>query len=137
MPDPVNVDAWMRWEADRLNAGLVTRTRSLAALLKDEDRRIETRDGDVLHLSRTALERIAAVCSPSEREKLRLPITLHFSADVGDSAYVTDELAAAVLHRLEGWGDAYAFRDGKMWIPHSLAVDLLLRYEGVVQRLFL
>lgn len=74
---------------------------------------------------------------PPTAERLRLPITLNFPADVPDSAYVIDEQGADVLHRLEGWGDAYPYRDGKMWIPVSLAVDLLLRFEGVLQRLMM
>lgn len=131
------IEAWMRWESDRLNAGFVTRPKSLRALLDDASPALETREGDRFDVDRDILVRIAAVCSPSDRERLRLPITLHFSADVGDAAYVTDDLAADVLHRLEGWGDAYPHRDGRMWLPRSLAVDLLLRYDGAIQRLLL
>lgn len=133
MPDARQIDVWMRWEFEKLNAGIVTRTKSLNALL--ETPRLETREGEAIDLERHILERVASVCTGQERERVRLPITLHFSADVSDSAFVTDELAADVLHRLEGWGAAYPYRNGKMWIPQSLAVDLLLRYGGVLQRL--
>lgn len=135
MPDPRSIDVWMRWEFDRLNAGVVTRLKSLRALLDDPG--LQTKDGEPHHIDALVLARFAGVCSPPEQERLRLPITVHFSADVEDSAYVIDELAADVLHRLEGWGGAYPFRDGRMWIPHSLAVDLLLRYGGALQRLML
>lgn len=126
----------MRWEFDKLNAGVVTRPRPLRALLEDPNARLETRDGVPYEVERTALERLAAACTPEERERLRLPVTLHFPADA-DSAYVLDELAAGVLRRLEGWGPAYPFRDGKIWLPQSLAVDMLLRYGGALQRLML
>lgn len=136
MPDPRGVDAWIRWEFETLNAGLVIKPRSLRSLLEDASP-LRTRDGEPHAVTREVLERFATVCAPAERERLRLPITLHFSADVPDSAYVIDPLAAEALHRLEGWGAAYPFRDGKMWLPQSLAVDLLLRYGGALQRLVL
>lgn len=135
VPDARQLDLWMRWEFEKLNAGIVTRPKTLRVLL--ETPRLETRDGDVLELDPQFLNRVAEVCTVSERERLRLPLTLHFSADVPDSAFVIDELGADVLRRLEGWGDAYPYRDGKMWLPQSLAVDLLLRYGGVLQRLIL
>jgi uncharacterized protein (UPF0216 family) len=135
VPDPHAIDVWMRWEFNTLNAGLVTRPKSVRALR--DDPRLETKDGTVLEVDPGVLERFAAVCTPAEQDRLRLPITLHFSADVPDSAYVIDELAAEVLHRIEGWGAAYRFRDGRMWLPLSLAVDLLLRYGGTLQRVML
>ena len=133
MQDPRRIDVWMRWEFEKLNAGLVTRPKSLRRLL--EVPRLETREGDPIDLDRPTLERVASVCTAREQDRLRLPVTVHFSADVADSAFVLDELAADVLHRLEGWGEAYPYRDGKMWLPQSLAVDLLLRYGGALQRL--
>lgn len=124
----------MRWEFDHLNLGIVTKPKSLRTLL-EPDAHLETRDGDSYDVDRAVLTRLADACSPPEREGLRIPITIHFTADVPDTAYVIDELAANVLHRLEGWGPAYPYRDGKMWIPASVAVDILLRYGGALQRL--
>lgn len=135
MPEPRRIDVWMRWEFEKLNAGVVTRPKSLRTLL--DSPKLETREGDVIDLDQRILDRLAAACTGREQDRLRLPITIHFSADVADSAFVLDELAADVLHRLEGWGDAYPYRDGKMWLPQSLAVDLLLRYGGVLQRLMM
>lgn len=135
--DARRLDVWMRWEFEALNAGFVTKPKSLRALLDEPGVLLETRDGEPHLIEPAALQRFAAVCSPRERDRLRLPITFHFSADVSDAAYVIDELAAEVLHRLEGWGPAYPYRDGRMWLPQSLAVDLLLRYGGALQRLLL
>jgi len=135
MTDPHGIDVWMRWGSDRLNAGIVTRPKSLRALLAGEA--LRTRDGEPYDVDRHALERLAAACRPEDLDALRLPITLHFSADVTDSAYVLDGVAADVLRRVEGWGAAFPFRDGRMWLPQSLAVDLLLRYGGALQRLML
>lgn len=135
MPDAREIDVWMRWEFEKLNAVLVTRPKTLRVLL--ETPRLETQGGEIIDLDARVLARIAGVCTPRERERLRLPVTVHVSADVPDSAFVIDELAADVLHRLEAWGDAYPYRGGRMWIPQSLAVDLLLRYGGVLQRLMM
>ncbi len=135
MTDPRGIDVWMRWESDRLNAGIVTRPKSLRTLLAGEA--LRTRDGQPYDVDRHALDRLAAACRPEDLDALRLPITLHFSADVADSAYVLDGVAADVLRRVEGWGAAFPFRDGRMWLPQSLAVDLLLRYGGALQRLML
>ncbi|HYS71989.1 MAG TPA: DUF61 family protein [Thermoplasmata archaeon] len=135
MPDPRVVDVWMRWEFDKLNAGIVQRPRTLSSLLRGET--LQTREGEAYHVERPILERLAAACSSEEAGRLRLPVSVHFSADVADAAFVIDALAADVLRRLEGWGPAYPFRDGRMWLPHSLAVDLLFRYGGALQRLML
>lgn len=135
--DADRLDVWMRWEYDRLNAGVVARTRSLRALLEEPRPRVQARDGTDVEFDRSALEAMAAVCTEDERGQLRLPVTVRFPADVEDSAYLTDELASAILRRIEGWGEAYPYRDGRMWLPRSLAVDLILRYGGTIQRLFL
>lgn len=135
--DEDRLDAWMRWEYDRLNAGVVAHTKPLRDLLEEPRPHVVARDGTEVELERSALEAMAAVCTEDERERLRLPITIRFPADVGDSAYMADDLASAVLHRVEGWGEAYPHRDGRTWLPRSLAVDLILRYGATIQRLFL
>lgn len=137
VPDRPWIDVWMRWEADRLNVGTVVRPKTLHALLAEPSPRLTTREGEDVELDRSVLNRIAGACRSPNEERLRLPITLHITADVSDSAYVRDELAAEVLRRLEGWGPAYPYRDGKMWIPLSIAMDLVLRYRGAVQPLLL
>ena len=96
---------------------------------------LETKDGAPYEVDRAVLERLAASCTREERARLRLPVTIHFSGESEDSAYIIDPLAAEVLHRLEGWGAAYPFRDGRMGLPQSLAVDLLSKYRGALQRL--
>ena len=132
MPDARGIDVWMRWEFDKLNAGVVIHPKSLRSLLSRREE-LRSREGDVHDIDPAVLERFARACTPSEQERLRLPVTLHFSGDVTDSAYVVDELGAEVLHRLEGWGDAYRFREGRMWLPQSLAVDLMSRYSGALR----
>ncbi len=136
MRDPRSLDVWLRWESDTLNAGVVARTRSLRDLLEGRAD-LRTKRGDAYPIDAGVLERLAAACSPEERDRLRLPVTIRFGAEVADSAYMTDALAAEILRRIEAWGETYLFRDGRAWLPRSLAVDLILRYGGALQPLIL
>jgi len=135
--DPGFVDRWMEREGRNLNAGLVTAKKSLAALLQEERPACRTREGDEWPIDRRALERLSVAARPGEAEALRLPIALHFASDLEDSCYLTDDVAAAVLRKAEGFGPAFPFREGRMYVPLSLGVDLVSRYKGAIQQVFL
>jgi len=45
-------------------------------------------------------------------------------------------IGAKALRALEKFDHAFPFRDGRMAVPHSLAVDLTRRYGGVLQLAF-
>jgi len=135
--NPRVLEKWMAHELASFHKGLVARRKSLKTLLGEEEPSCETRDGGVYLFDRPSLEVLALVCSESEIEKLRLPIILHFDLDVSDQCYINDKVAADVLRKLEGFGDAYPMRDGKMWLPNSLAAALMRRYKTIFQRLFL
>src|SRR6266540_48014 len=70
------------------------------------------------------------------RGESRLPITLLVSGDSADSAVLADALAAKALRALEKFDRAFPFRDGRMMLPHSLAVDIVRRLGGTVQLAF-
>src|SRR6266540_734314 len=53
-----------------------------------------------------------------------------------DSAVLADALAAKALRALEKFDRAFPFRDGRMMLPHSLAVDIVRRLGGTVQLAF-
>lgn len=136
MASPGGVDRWVAFELGRLNAGLVTEKKSLARLRTEARPVCRTREGGEHAFDRDALERLAAVLAPDEAEALRLPITVFASGDFEDSTYVNDVLAAKALHALEGFGSAFPFRDGRMYLPHSLAIDLVRRSGGTLQVAF-
>jgi len=128
-------DRWVAFELGRLNAGLVTEKKSLARLLEEPEPACRTRD-DALHpFEPQALARFAAVLTPDEATALRLPLTLLVLGD-SDEARLTDELGAKALKMIEKFDRAFAFRDGRMALPHSLAVDLVRRHGGVLQLAF-
>ncbi len=118
-----------------LHQGLVTRKRTLQDLLEDEEPKCVTREGEDYAFQGEVLDKLASVTSEYERGRLRLPITLRFHADLQDQASLDDQLAAGVLRRLEGFGKAYQFREGRMWIPYSLALQLLMDYPTAFQRI--
>src|SRR5216110_2760635 len=128
-------DRWISFELGRLNAGLVIEKRSLAALLKEPEPAARTREGDVHPFEPQVLARFASVLTRDEADALRLPLTLTVRGD-SDEAILTDEIGAKALRTLENFGQAFRFRDGRMALPHSLAIDLTRRYGGVLQLAF-
>ncbi|HEY7588964.1 MAG TPA: DUF61 family protein [Thermoplasmata archaeon] len=133
---PGSVDRWIAFELGRINAGLVTEKKSLTRLRSEARPACRTREGEEHTLDREALDRYAAVLSVDEAAALRLPLTLIVSADYEDSAYLTDEIGAKALHALEKFGAAFPYRDGRMVLPHSLAVDIVRHSGGTVQLAF-
>lgn len=133
---PGAVDRWISLELGRLNAGLVVERKSLARLRSEARPACVTREGGEHTFEREALDRLAAVVTPAEAEALRLPITLFATGEVEDHVYVSEELPARALRTLEDYGKAFPFRDGRMYLPHSLAVDLVRRSGGTVQLAF-
>lgn len=133
--DPV--PSWMAWEVRNLNRGVVVRRRSLAALLAEDRPTATTREGEPYPFDPVVLEVLAAATDPDQRAKLKLPIAVEFRADLSGEAVVRDAVASDVLRRLEGFGEAYPYRDGRMLLPHSLALTLIIKYRGALQQLFL
>ncbi|MEK6986814.1 MAG: DUF61 family protein [Candidatus Thermoplasmatota archaeon] len=136
MVTPGGIDRWISFELGRLNAGLVVEKKSLAALRSESRPACRTREGGEHVFDRAALDRLAAVLSLEEQASLRLPITLFVAGDLEDSAYLAEELAAKALQALENFGTAFPYRDGRMYLPHSLAVDLVRHSGGTVQLAF-
>ena len=128
-----SLDRWIALEIGRINAGLVVEKKNLARLRAEARPTLRTREGQEIVVARDALERLARVVPSNEQERLRLPMTLFVSGDLEDSTYLTDELAAKALRSAEAYGAAFPFRDGRMYLPHSLAIDLIRRYGGAVQ----
>lgn len=133
---PAPMDRWISFELGRLNAGLVVEKKRLARLRTEARPACRTRDGDEHTFDRDALDRLASVLTAEEAEALRLPITLIVSGEWEDSAYLTDEIGAKALRALEKFGQAFPFRDDRMVLPHSLAVDIVRRHGGTVQLAF-
>lgn len=136
MASPGGIDRWISFELGRLNAGLVVEKKSLARLRNEVRPMCRTREGEEHAFDPAVLERFAAVLTTDEAEALRLPITLFVSGDLEDTVYVSEETAARALRQVERFGEAFPYREGRMYLPHSLAVDLVRRSGGTVQLAF-
>lgn len=136
MVSPGAIDRWVSLELGRLNAGLVVERKSLARLRADPRPACRTREGGEHMFDPAALERLASVLTTQEAEALRLPILLFVTGDLEDSAYLTEEAAAKALRAVENFGAAFPFRGGRMYLPNSLAVDLVRRGGGTIQLAF-
>jgi uncharacterized protein (UPF0216 family) len=132
-PEPI--DRWVAFELGRLNAGLVVEKKSLSRLLREAEPSSRTREGDAHPFDREVLMRFAAVLTAEEADDVRLPLTLTLRGE-SDEAILTDAIGAKALRALEKFDRAFPFRDGRMAVPHSLAVDLTRRYGGVLQLAF-
>jgi uncharacterized protein (UPF0216 family) len=132
-PEPI--DRWISFELGRLNAGLVVERKSLSRLLQEAEPSSRTREGDPHPFDREVLVRFASVLSVEEAAELRLPLTLTLRGE-SDEAILTDAIGAKALRALEKFDRAFEFRDGRMAVPHSLAVDMTRRYGGVLQLAF-
>ena len=131
--------AWDRWvslELGRLNAGLVVERKSLAHLLQEAEPACRDREGADHPFDPAALRRFARALTAQEAETLRLPVTVFVTGDLEDSVYIAEELAAKALRATENFGPAFPFRGGRMYLPHSLAVDLVRRSGGTLQLAF-
>ena len=135
MARPEPIDRWISFELGRLNAGLVVEKKSLSRLLEEAEPSSRTREGDPHPFDREVLVRFAAVLTADEAAELRLPLTVTLRGE-SDEAILTDAIGAKALRALEKFDRAFAFRDGRMAVPHSLAVDLARRYGGVLQLAF-
>ncbi len=130
------MDRWIALELGRINAGLVVQRKTLAQLRAESRPACATREGAEHAFDRAALDRLAAILTPAEAEALRLPITLFATGDLEAHVYLAEEVAAKALRGLEKYGAAFPFRGGRMYLPHSLAIDLVHRSGGTVQLAF-
>ena len=128
-------DRWISLELGRLNSHLVIEKKTLARLLGEPEPACRTRQGELHPFEPGALARFASVLTRDEADALRLPLTLTVRGE-SDDAILTDELGAKALRAVEKFDQAFRFRDGRMAVPHSLAMDLVRRHGGVLQLAF-
>jgi uncharacterized protein (UPF0216 family) len=128
---------WFSLEVKGMHDGLVAKRKSLETLLKEDRPSAATRDKKEYIFEKEVLERIGKTLPKERHDDLMLPINIHIDMKIKDQCYVEDELAAEVLRKLEGFERAYRYRDGKMWLPLSLAAELLSKHKTAIQIVFL
>lgn len=131
------IERWMRSEVGCMNALRVRRRLPLAALLRMKEPSCRAERGGLHTFARSDLETLREVLSPEEAERLLLPIDMYVDLRMDDTAYITDPLAAEAIRRLEGFTRGFRYRQGRLDLPLSLAVDISFRIGSVIQMVFL
>lgn len=137
MDRPGSIRKWIEIESRTLHSHLAVQKKSLKRLLEEDDPRFLARDGNEYTLDKEILRMMAHCLSDEETERLKLPITLSFDLRIENQCYVSDELAAKSIRCMENFKDTYRYRNGKMWIPASVAGVLIRKYGCIFQRIFI
>ncbi|UCD93005.1 MAG: DUF61 family protein [Methanobacteriota archaeon] len=128
---------WFEHEMTTVHRGLVTRKKSLESLLKMDEPHCLSREDQKHTFDKEILNKLGE-CLPEEgHTQLKLPITLNFSLKVENECYISDDIASEVIRKMEGYEKVYQYRDGKMWLPNSIGLELIRKYKGAIQQLFL
>ncbi len=128
---------WFEHEMRTVHKGLVTRRRSLESLLKMGNPHCLSREGQRHVFDKEVLNKLAD-CLPEDKHfQLKLPMTLNFSLKVENECYISDEVAAQAIRKIEGYDKAYRYRDGRMWLPYSIGMEFVRKYRGAIQQVFL
>ena len=128
---------WLEHEMSTVHKGMVTRRRTLESILKMDDPHCMTREGERHAFDVEILDNLAGAVPEEKQSLLKLPMTLFFDLKVENQCYISDEVAADAIRVIEGYGEIYPFRDGKMWLPYSIGMELIRKYRGAIQQLFL
>jgi len=128
---------WLKFEAKGLHESLIIRRKSLEELLKDDEPSCITKDNKKHVFDKDVLLRIGQALPQAKHSKLMLPINIYIDMKVENQCYIEDESAADVLRELEGFGQAYRYINGRMWLPLSLAAGLVGKHRTVIQMVFL
>jgi uncharacterized protein (UPF0216 family) len=131
------VDLGLNLEAQGMHSGLVIKRKTLDKLLKEERPACSTRDGNEHLFDEDVLSRMGESLEPEQHSRLLLPINVFIDMKVKNQCYVEDEVAATALRKFEGYDRAYRFIEGKMWLPLSITVELLGKYKGALQLIYL
>ena len=128
---------WISFEAAGLNASLARKKKTVAAMMAEEEPSYDTKDGQRVQVDKRALRAIHSLLDAEERNVERLPADLVIDSSLDNLAYVTLPGVSRALRSLEGFGDAYPFRAGRMHLPLPVAIDLPQKYPGILQTVFL
>jgi uncharacterized protein (UPF0216 family) len=128
---------WMKLEAKGLNDRLVIKRKNLERLIEEDEPVCSTRDKNRHEFDKMVLQKLADTVPEAKHSQLMLPVNVFVDLNVKNQCYVEDELGAETIRSLEDFGRAFQFRDGRMWLPLSLAVELVGRYRTAVQMVYL
>ena len=135
--DEATVKKWMGHEAKRLNSSIAITKRTVAALLDQREPQYQTRDGNMVTIDPASLAAIAEGFDAEERHTVKIPIDVIIDTSLENDAHLSVKPVARALRWLEGFGEAYRYREGKMHLPLPIALELVSKYRGLFQIVFL
>jgi uncharacterized protein (UPF0216 family) len=131
------IKKWLSLEVQGMHRGLVIKRKTLDVLLKEEKPVCKTRDGDEHPFDIDVLSRMAESLDTKQHSMLQLPINIYVDMNVKNQCYIEDEIASTALRKFEGYDRAYRYIDGKMWLPLSITLELIGKYRGALQLVYL
>jgi uncharacterized protein (UPF0216 family) len=124
---------WMGIEIAKMNEGVVTQRRSLAALLAEKDPVSITKKGDTCHFDPSVIATLGKALPEDLQRWLRLPILFYSSPDTPGSCMCPDETALAALQVLGEVSTLRTFEGGRFWVSRPIAYAIMKKYPTAVQ----
>jgi len=133
IPDESVLQRWMRIEIAKMNGGVVTERKPLAALLAEETPAAVTRNGDPYHFDRTVIGVLGRSLPEDLHRKLRLPILFSCSPDTPGSCSCTDPAALETLRMLGEVSPMRTSHGGRFWVSRPIVLAIMQKYPTAVQ----
>jgi uncharacterized protein (UPF0216 family) len=124
---------WMGPEIAKINEGVVSQRKSLAALLKEKDPVAVTKKGDTYHFDPSVITTLGKALPEDLQRQLKLPVLFYSSPDVPDSCMCPDETALTALQLLGEVSTLRTFEGGRFWVSRPIACAIMKKYPTVVQ----
>jgi uncharacterized protein (UPF0216 family) len=126
------MEKWFKFEIARLNSGIVTKKKPLKELLKEENPKIDAKDGSIYYFNKDTLLRLEKDL-PSQSQSIRLPISFYTSLEVRGNAYVADRQSFVALKHLGEIPDNAELVEGRYWMGKTLVTDMMKRRPTIFQ----
>jgi len=124
---------WMGIEIAKMNEGVVSQRKSLAALLAEKDPLSVTKKGDPYHFDLSVIATLGKALPEDLQRRLRLPVLFYASPDVPDSCMCPDETALAAFQLLGEVSTLRTFEGGRFWVSRPIAYAIMKKYPTAVQ----
>jgi uncharacterized protein (UPF0216 family) len=124
---------WMNLEIFKINRGVVAERKSLLDLSGMDRPVVITKCGGEYLFNKETLGSLRAKLPDTISRRLRLPVLCYFDSSVGDSCFITDQLAVDGLKQLGEISSMREMTDGRLWIGKPILFDTMRKYPSFIQ----